>query len=182
MSHANHDLFHSLLKRLNHLLCNLGCNAACDRRVHWVRELELNRQIDLCLILTSHRICLCGVLVRVILVYRARWRGFVVIWLQRPSGQQVRHNRVFSARVLIWRWPGAVMRDFLARETALHVSRYGLDYSSWHAVDARRKLFADVLVEADDELGFFGVFFAILSGLRVFRDGAVAAVGQELAV
>lgn len=70
----------------------------------------------------------------------------------------------------------------VAGEGAYLVPRDGLDEALGHAVYSARKLLADVFVEADNELGFLGVFLAIYCRRRPLCYRGRLAVGDKLVV
>lgn len=75
-----------------------------------------------------------------------------------------------------------MVRDFRGVQGALAQTRHGFHHALRLAVDSAPEGFADVVVEADGELGFFRVGFAVGCGLRGFGHLRGLAVGDEGAV
>jgi len=76
-----------------------------------------------------------------------------------------------------------MVRDLLSAESSIGPARNGFDDAAGLAVDSAPELLADVAVEADGELGFFGVGFAVFGGgCGGFGDDGGLAVGDEGAV
>ena len=75
-----------------------------------------------------------------------------------------------------------MMRNLILAKSSVRPARHGFDDAPRLAVDSAPELFADVVVEADGELGFFGVGFAVIGGSGGFGDGGGLAVGDEGAV
>lgn len=177
-----HNSLNSVHERLNHLIRHLRRRRRAQRSIQRIRELKLNHQIHLRLLLPGQRTRLLMILMHTIRMRRTSRRRFVRIRLQRPPREQMANDRILPARIAIRRGSRAVMRNLLAVKGALRRAADGFHCSSRHAVDAARELLADGVVEADDELGFLRVGPAIARRGGVFGYEGVLAEGDELVV
>ena len=94
----------------------------------------------------------------------------------------MRQNRLIARRILVRCRALTMVRDLLSTKSGVRPARNSLDDTPRLAVDSAPELLADVAVEADTELGFFGVGLAVFGGFGGFGDDGGLAVWDEGAV
>lgn len=94
----------------------------------------------------------------------------------------MRQDRFVARGILVRRRALTVVWDLLSTKSGVRPAGNGFNHAARLAVDSTPELFAHIVGEANAELGFFGVRFAVFGRFGGFGDDGGLAVWDEGAV